>query len=130
MNCDGPAAWILAGLLAILAIPPDLAAHTQATYHFNLPEQSLSEALKAIGQQTATNILFDPDSVIDKMAPALRATLPASEAIERVLQGTNLISKKTATDTVLVQPLGAGQVAQGGVEEYLRGSSRISVGDF
>ncbi len=82
------------------------AAHADArtTYPFNLPEQPLSEALKAIGQQTATNILFDPQSVLNRTAPALRATLTAKQAIEHILQGTTLVAKQSASDTVLVQP--------------------------
>lgn len=79
-------------------------AQTQATYKFNLPEQSLEEALRAIGQQTSTNILFDPTSVLNKTAPALRANLTVTQAIERVLKGTDLTAKQSAADTVLIRP--------------------------
>ena len=91
-------------LLALFAVPFATAADARATYRFNLPEQSLSEALKAIGQQTTTNILFDPQSVLNKTAPALRATLTTQQAIDHVLKGTNLSAKQSAADTVLVQP--------------------------
>lgn len=92
-----------AALLALFAVPFTTAADARVTYQFNLPEQTLSEALKSIGQQTTTNILFEPESVQNKTAPALRATLTTEQALEYVLQGTDLIAKQSAADTVLVR---------------------------
>jgi iron complex outermembrane recepter protein len=95
--------WV-AMLFALIAIPLATAADTRTVYEFNLPEQTLSDALKAIGQQTTTNILFDPESVRNKVAPALRASLTLTQAIEYVLQGTDLRARQSAADTVLVRP--------------------------
>lgn len=95
---------LIAAVLAHFTAPGTKAAEATATYQFNLPEQSLSNSLKAIGQQATINILFDPYTVANKMAPALRATLTAKEAIERILHGTSLTAHQSAADTVLVQP--------------------------
>lgn len=103
--CSPRKALTIVALLALasLDVPAVCAADTQATYFFNLPEQSLGDTLRAIGQQTATNILFDPETVINRIAPALHETLTASEAIERALQGSNLNAKQSA-NTILIRP--------------------------
>ena len=92
-------------LTLFISLYATFAMAAQATYQFNLPEQPLAETLKAIGQQTATNILFDPGTVVNRRAPALRATLTASEAIERVLAGSDLSAKQSA-DAVLIRVSG------------------------
>jgi iron complex outermembrane recepter protein len=101
----GRAPGVLAALIATCLLGAQAAAaDSSAVYQFNLPEQTLSDALKAIGRQTTTNILFDPSSVQDKTAPALRASLTLGQAIEHLLQGTDLVARHSAADTVLVQP--------------------------
>jgi iron complex outermembrane receptor protein len=87
-------------LVGALAAPVHAA---QATYQFNLPEQSLAEALRAIGRQTTMTILFEPKAVENITAPALRAQLTASEAIDRLLAGTRLGAQQTSENTVLIQ---------------------------
>jgi iron complex outermembrane receptor protein len=113
------AARLVAAILSSSVSFVAAAADSGAVYHFNLPEQALSEALKAIGRQTATNILFDPDNVKGRTAPALRATLTAQQAIEQVLQGTSLVAKQSAADTVLVQPPAKDSSPQSALEKVV-----------
>lgn len=87
-------------LSGALATP---AAIAQVAYEFNLPQQSLADSLRAIGQQTAMNILFEPESVEDKTAPAVRGRFSAKEAISYVLAGTRLTAQQTAANTMLVR---------------------------
>ncbi len=87
------------------------------TYQFNLAPQPLGDALKSVGQQAATNVLFDPGVVENKTAPALHGMLTTRQAIDQLLGGTELIARQTSTDTVLVQSKqalvrSAGQVSQ------------------
>lgn len=89
------------------------AAYAQSTYQFDLPAQSLADALRAVGHQTGTNILFDKQTLLRLRAPALKATLTAAEAIERLLAGTGLIVQKSADNTVLVR---ADQVEPSSIE--------------
>lgn len=83
-----------------LAAPTVLA---QATYQFDLPAQPLADSLRAVGRQTGTNILFEPDIVRGISAAALRAQLTTSEALGRLLAGHELSIRHTAADTVVVQ---------------------------
>ena len=79
-------------------------AFSQALYDFNLPRQSLADSLRAIGHQTAMNILFEPAAVENVTAPAVQGQLSATDAIGRVLVGTTLTAELTAANTLLVHP--------------------------
>src|SRR5688572_16145662 len=88
-------------MCAMLATPVATAADT--SYQFDLPAQSLAEALRAVGRQTSTNILFETELVENVSAPALRAQLTVPEALERLLSGTRLIVRRMSADTVVVR---------------------------
>ncbi len=80
------------------------AAHAQtATYQFDLPAQPLADALRAVGRQTSKNILFDPALVERITAPALRAQLTLSEAVNQLLAGTRLSIRDIPPNTLVVQ---------------------------
>ena len=87
---------------AILCTLGALNAAAQTSYEFNLPQQPLADALRAIGSQTAINILFEPETVEDLTAPAVRGLLSPVEAIKRVLAGTKLVVEQTAANSVLI----------------------------
>src|ERR1700732_330834 len=79
------------------------AAFAETTYSFNLPEQSLADSLRAIGQQTEMNILFEPDAVKNTRSPALRGQYTVDEAIRLVLKGTELEAQHTAASNVVIK---------------------------
>src|SRR3954452_22279416 len=79
-------------------------AFAQALYDFNLPRHSLADSLRAIGHQTAMNILFEPAAVENVTAPPVQGQLSATDAIGRVLVGTTLTAELTAANTLLVHP--------------------------
>src|ERR1700722_381303 len=78
-------------------------AFAETTYSFNLPEQALADSLRAIGQQTETNILFEPDAVKNARSPALRGQYTVDEAIRLVLAGTKLEAQHTAASNVVIK---------------------------
>jgi len=88
--------------LAALALAPPWASAQEATYQFDLPVQPLGQALRAVGQQTRKNVLFDPALVEGRTAPALRAQLSLSEAVKRLLSGTTLGIRDLPPDTIVV----------------------------
>src|SRR5258708_25597370 len=89
-RCFGAIVLILGG---VIAAPW---AFAETTYSFNLPEQALADSLRAIGQQTEMNILFEPDAVKNARSPALRGQYTVDEAIRIVLAGTKLETQHTA----------------------------------
>lgn len=88
--------------LAVFPFAPAL-AQDQATYHFDLPEQSLAQALRAIARQTGANILFESKDLNGIKAHALRERLTLAEAVEKVLVGTKLQAERTTPTTIIVQ---------------------------
>jgi iron complex outermembrane receptor protein len=78
-------------------------AFAETTYSFNLPEQSLADSLRAIGQQTEMNILFEPDAVKNVRSPALRGQYTVDEAIRIMLAGTKLEAQHTAANNVVIK---------------------------
>jgi iron complex outermembrane receptor protein len=78
-------------------------AFAETTYSFNLPEQMLADSLRAIGQQTEMNILFEPDAVKNARSPALRGQYTVDEAIRIVLAGTKLEAQHTAASNIVVK---------------------------
>jgi iron complex outermembrane recepter protein len=84
----------------VIAAP---AAFAQTSYTFNLPEQSLADSLRAIGQQTEMNILFEPEAVKNTRSPALKGQYTVDEAIRLVLVGTKLEAQHTAASNVVIK---------------------------
>ena len=74
--------------LALIVLTPLTCLAQTAT--FNLPAQPLAESLKAIGAETNINVMVSPSLVDGKQAPALKATLSAKDALEKLLEGTGL----------------------------------------
>ena len=89
--------------LVVLSVGAMPAVAGEVTYTFNLPEQTLAEALRAIGRQTTTNILFVPETVEHLNAPAIRGNYTTEQAIDRALAGTRLQVERTAPNSILVQ---------------------------
>jgi iron complex outermembrane recepter protein len=84
----------------LLAAPFALA---QSTFQFDLPAQDLADALRAIGRQTSTNIIFEPAVVRGLKAGGVNGELTTDEAAQRLLLGTNLVARRTAAGTMVVQ---------------------------
>lgn len=96
-RCFAILVLILSGTVAA----PRVFAET--TYTFNLPEQALADSLRAIGQQTDMNILFEPEAVKNARSPALRGQYTVDEAIRLVLAGTKLEAQHTAASNVVIK---------------------------
>ncbi len=66
----------------------------------DLPAQPLSSALRALGDQTKINVLFEADSVEGRLAPAVKGARNIGEALTRLLVGTGLTYRFIKADTV------------------------------
>jgi iron complex outermembrane receptor protein len=84
----------------IIAAPT---AFAQTSYSFNLPEQALADSLRAIGQQTEMNILFEPEAVKNARSPALRGQFTVDDAIRLILAGTKLEAQHTTASNVVIK---------------------------
>jgi iron complex outermembrane recepter protein len=97
---------IIPAVILALATMVASRAEAQATAHFDLPAQSLADSLKAIANQTNTNILFDLRLVAGIQAPALKGDLTPEAAIGRLLAGTGLRHELVNEHTIVLAPPG------------------------
>jgi iron complex outermembrane recepter protein len=79
-----------------------LAAFAQATASFNLPAQPLADSLRAVAEQTNSNILFDRSLVAGVSAKELKAELSVDAALRELLAGTGLTFKNADDKTVMI----------------------------
>src|SRR5690349_1685986 len=70
------------------------------TMSFDLPAQPLADSLKAIANQTNTNVLFDLKLVEGVRAPSLKAQLTAEGAVEQLLTGTQFTHELVNEHTI------------------------------
>jgi outer membrane receptor protein involved in Fe transport len=97
---DLTGSWVVLVVILGLIAP---ASATELT-RFDLPTQSLADALRVVGDLTNHNILFDPALVQGRRAPALKAELPLGDALNRLLQGTGLVPKTVDDKTINIVP--------------------------
>lgn len=83
-----------------------LSANVQAAMRIDIPAQSLAESLKAVANQTNTNVLFDLKAVEGIQAPAISDELTPEKAVERLLLGTGLTHQAVNEHTIVLRPVG------------------------
>lgn len=90
--------WTLAAalFLGFLSLP------AAAQIRFDLPSQSLAQALTSVGNLANLNVYFDPSVVDGHQAPALKADVSVDEALSRLLAGTSLKAVRVDENTVRV----------------------------
>jgi outer membrane receptor protein involved in Fe transport len=77
----------------------------QSETRLELAPQPLSAALRALGNQTKTNILFDPAAVKDLNAPAVIDAIGIEDALTKILVGSGLTYRFIDARTVTLIPL-------------------------
>ena len=78
--------------LALLALASATAANAQPQNHFafDLPAETLSQALRDVAVRTGRNVIAPADLIGQQQAPPLSGTFTAEEAVARLLAGTGL----------------------------------------
>lgn len=82
-------AALLAGTVGMI-VPSQVWAQDGQAYPFDMPSQDLGDALRSIAARAGWELYAQTDDLNGKVAPAMRGSLTAREAIERLLKGTNL----------------------------------------
>ncbi|MFT3967247.1 MAG: TonB-dependent receptor [Sphingobium sp.] len=102
----------LAGMIAPV---PALAQTTAtATRHFNIPAQSLREALLIFGQQSGLQVTAQGPLVEGRTSSPVSGDLPLAEALSRLLTGTGLTFRFDGRDAVRLEPVP--QTADGAIQ--------------
>lgn len=94
-----------------LASAPLLVHAQQSTAQINIQEQSLSEALLQLGQQTSLQFIYTSDLVRGDSAPSISGRMPPEEALRRLLAGTGIEYSREGNTINLWKPEGAPQLA-------------------
>jgi outer membrane receptor for ferric coprogen and ferric-rhodotorulic acid len=106
-----PAPLALAAMLALGSIP--LAqAQTAPTVKLAIAAQPLGQALNELARQANLQLLFAPELVAGKTAPAVSGTLSVTDSLERLLAGSGLAASIDG-NSVIIRPVPAatGKVA-------------------
>lgn len=84
---------VLVGSLSVQAV---------AQVRFEIPAESLAQALRTLGGQANLNVYFDPPTVRGLQAPELRAAMTADDALAKLLAGTRLKAVRVDQNTIRV----------------------------
>src|SRR6267143_2363875 len=80
------------------------AAFAQArTFHFDIPERTLSQALREFGRVSGQEIIFTEDLVVGVHAAPLRGDFTAEGALQRLLKGTGLTAERSAYGALMIR---------------------------
>ena len=103
----------------LLAVAGATAANAQAQDHFafDLPAETLSQALRDVAVRTGRNVIAPADLIGTHQAPPLSGTFTAEEAVARLLEGSGL-RYRIVEGTLVVErsPLSGNAVATQNVE--------------
>ena len=67
----------------------------------DIPAQSLASALKALGQQTGLQIIYNAELIAGKQSPAVQGTLVTEKVLGQLLQGTDITFNVSGNSVVL-----------------------------
>lgn len=86
---------------AALLLPISVEAFPPAAIHYDLPSQSLADALHQVARQSGAQIMFSPDQVAGLSAPRLVGDFDAQEAVERLIAGAGLVAEQSGGTIVI-----------------------------
>jgi iron complex outermembrane receptor protein len=88
--------------LVLIMIAPVTVRADEATMHFEIKAQPLSEALMAFGVQTGAIVIASSKLTSSKISKPVTGQLTRQEALTRMLQGTGLKFETSASGTILI----------------------------
>ncbi len=100
---DRSARWAALTCLALIVVAAPVAVHAEeATKHFDIKAQPLSEALMAFGAQTGAIVMASSALTTGKISKPVTGQLTPQEALTRMLLGTGLRFETSANGTILI----------------------------
>ena len=73
------------------------------SYHFDIQNESLSQALRNYGQISGQEIIFTEDVLSDSKPASLKGDYTAEAAIERLLKGTGLTAEHSPSGALMIR---------------------------
>jgi iron complex outermembrane receptor protein len=94
---------LLGASILALSLTGTAAGAQETAFKFDIPQQPLSEALRAYARVAGDEIIFNDDQVRGRTA-TLHGTYTADEALTKILHGSKLAAKRLAPNEVMVGP--------------------------
>ncbi len=94
---------LLGASILTLCMTGSGASAQETAYKFDIPQQPLSEALRAYARVAGDQIIFNNDQVSGRTA-TLHGTYTADEALTKILNGSHLAARRLAPNEVMVGP--------------------------
>ena len=92
-------ALLVAGMLAAHAEDGRVARPSEPI-EFNIPAESLANALQAYGQATGIQVLYESNSAVSRMSAAVQGKFAADTALNLLLAGTDLKVRYIRPDAI------------------------------
>jgi iron complex outermembrane receptor protein len=92
---------LLAGAFSTAAYV-SMAAAQERIFTFDIPQESLSKALRDFGQATRQQLVFTEDLTEGKTAPAVKGAYSAAGALALILKGSGLSVERTPEGAVVL----------------------------
>jgi iron complex outermembrane receptor protein len=110
MHRRSPIAFAVAAALSLCAVPP---LHAQTgKVELQQAARALGPALDALAAKTGARLLYSPEAVKGKQAPALAGNLSTEDALSRVLAGSGLTWTRSADGAYAIKVATAEKVAE------------------
>jgi iron complex outermembrane recepter protein len=96
-NASGLVAVCVAGILGTTA-----ARAQDRSYHFDIANESLSQALRNFAHVCGQEVVFTED-IVAGQAISLRGDYTVQGALERLLQGTDLVAERSVSGVIMIR---------------------------
>ncbi|MFW7268711.1 TonB-dependent receptor plug domain-containing protein [Gluconacetobacter sp. Hr-1-5] len=93
---------LFATVSALPAAGPDAIAAPSGTVHVEMARQPLARALMELGRAAGQNVLFAPDVVGQRQAPAVKGDYTLKDAARRLLAGSGLTLRATPAGGLMI----------------------------
>src|ERR1700738_5221546 len=77
-------------------------AQQDRSFHFDITTQSLSQALRNFAHICGQEVVFTED-VVAGQATSLKGEYTVQGALDRLLQGTNLVAERSASGAIMIR---------------------------
>src|SRR5580704_11713144 len=92
----------LAVVCALGVLGTAVAQSQDRSFHFDIATQSLSQALRNFAHVCGQEVVFTED-VVAGQATSLKGEYTVQGALDRLLQGTNLVAERSASGAIMIR---------------------------
>src|SRR6185437_6554417 len=92
----------LAAVCAVGVLSTGVAQSQDRSYHFDIANESLSQALRNFAHVCGQEVVFTED-IVAGQATSLRGDYTVQGALDRLLQGTDLVAERSASGVIMIR---------------------------